>query len=244
MDNIIFTRWSGKYCTVDEVSDSVMEQYPNLSKKTIIWKINQLVKNKRITRVGRGVYLVSYKAKFSQSISNTAKRVCKILTESLKYLDLTITDTSTLGEFMTLRPFSTVVNIEVRKAAINAAVTTLRREKVQVYIKSDYPKLERYVDSNQPILISKELSVNPTMQKDSNVRLATIEKILVDLVSDADIYGQYQDTELLNIYRNATEMYAINYSQLLKYAAARGKKEEVVSNLQETSEYMKVRHLL
>ena len=244
MEDMIITQWSGKYCTIEEISLSVMMAYPNISRKTIVWKINQLIKKEKIIRVGRGVYLIAYKKKFKQIISTAAGEACKILAENLRYLEITLTDTSSLGELMVLQPFSSIINFEVKKTAVNAVVSTLRKEKIPAYRKNDYPQLERYVESIQPILVKPELSVNPNMPKDNNIRLATIEKILVDLVCDADIYGQYQDSELSNIYYNATELYAVNYSQILKYAAARGRKDDVIKNLLETSEYMKVRSLL
>jgi len=244
MEDLIIAQWSGKYCTIDDISSSVMAVCPKISRKTIIWKINQLIKEDKTVRVGRGVYLIAYKEKFKQTVSVSAGQACKVLSDNLKYLDVTLTDTTSLGELMVLQPFSSIINFEVKKAAVNAVVSTLRKEKIPAYRKNDYPQLERYVESNQPILVRPELSVNPTMPKNNNLRLATIEKILVDLVCDTDIYGQYQDSELSNIYRNATELYAINYSQILKYAAARGKKDDVIKSLQETSEYMKVRFLL
>jgi len=244
MENIIIAQWCGKYCTIDDISSSVMAVCPNISRKTIIWKINQLIKEDKIVRVGRGVYFIGNKRKFKQTISVAAGQACKVLADNLRYLEVTLTDTSALGELMVLQPFSSIINLEVKKAAVSAVVSTLRKEKIPAYRKNDYPQLERYVESIQPILVKPELSVNPSMPKYNNVRLATIEKILVDLVCDADIYGQYQDNELSNIYNNATELYAVNYSQILKYAAARGRKDDVVKNLQETSEYMKVKSLL
>ena len=244
MEDVIIAQWSGKYCTIDDISSSVMAICPKISRKTIIWKINQLIKEDKVVRVGRGVYFIAYKRKFEQTVSVTAGQACKILADNLKYLEVTLTDTSSLVELMVLQPFSSIINLEVKKAAVSAVVSTLRKENIPAYRKNDYPRLERYVDSIQPVLVKPELSVSPAMPKDNNVRLATIEKILVDLVCDADIYGQYQDSELSNIYKNATELYAINYSQILKYAAARGKKDDVVKSLQETSEFIKVRSLL
>lgn len=244
MEDVIIAQWSGKYCTIDDISSSVMAVYPKISRKTIIWKINQLIKEDKVVRAGRGVYLIEYKRKFKQTVSVAAGQACKILADNLKYLEVTLTDTSSLGELMVLQPFSSIINLEVKKAAVSAVVSTLRKEKIPAYKKNDYPQLECYIDSIQPVLVKPELSVNPAMPKYNNVRLATIEKILVDLVCDADIYGPYQDSELSNIYKNATELYAINYSQILKYATARGKKDDVIKRLQESSEFMKVKSLL
>ncbi|MDR1193690.1 MAG: hypothetical protein LBK98_05935 [Peptococcaceae bacterium] len=123
-------------------------------------------------------------------------------------------------------------------------MSALRGEGVDAYAKKDYRALERYISSSQPFVVRPELTVNPNLPRRKNIRAANLEKLLVDLVCDKDIYGQYQGEELRNIYRNATEGYAVNYSRMLRYAAARKKKAPVLELLRETGEYNKIRSLL
>lgn len=236
--------WGKKYCTIDEIVDSLTVENAQVSRQTVIWSINDLVKQGKAVRVGRGVYLIAPKKQFSPVMSATAKSACSLLADKFRYLDVTVTDTGFLSEFMNLQPFSTVVTLEVKKSAVNAILSAMRKAGFDAYDKNDYPKMERYITTAQPILIRPELAINPTIAKDCNVRLANIEKTLVDLVCDEDIYGQYQGEELQNIFQNATKRYAINYSQLLKYAGARKRKETVMQILQNTDEYQKVRNLL
>lgn len=236
--------WGKKYCTIDEIVDSLTVENAQVSRQTVIWSINDLVKQGKAVRVGRGVYLIAPKKQFSSVMSATAKSACSLLADKFRYLDVTVTDTGFLSEFMNLQPFSTVVTLEVKKSAVNAILSAMRKAGFDAYDKNDYPKMQRYITTAQPILIRPELAINPTIAKDCNVRLANIEKTLVDLVCDEDIYGQYQGEELQNIFQNATKRYAINYSQLLKYAGARKRKETVMQILQNTDEYQKVRNLL
>lgn len=236
--------WGKKYCTIDEIVDSLTVENAQVSRQTVIWSINDLVKQGKAVRVGRGVYLIAPKKQFSPVMSATAKSACSLLADKFRYLDVTVTDTGFLSEFMNLQPFSTVVTLEVKKSAVNAILSAMRKAGFDAYDKNDYPKMQRYITTAQPILIRPELAINPTIAKDCNVRLANIEKTLVDLVCDEDIYGQYQGEELQNIFQNATKRYAINYSQLLKYAGARKRKEAVMQILQNTDEYQKVRNLL
>ncbi len=244
MKEKILEIWSGKYCTIDEIADLLAAENAQVSRQTVIWSINDLVKQGKAVRVGRGVYLIAPKKQFHPVMSATAKSACSLLADKFRYLDITVTDTGFLGEFMNLQPFSTVVTLEVKKSAVNAVLSAMRKEGFDAYNKNDYPKMERYITTAQPIFIRPEFAVNPTMAKEGNVRLANIEKTLVDLVCDEDIYGQYQGEELQNIFQNATKRYAINYSQLLKYAGARKRKETVMQILQNTDEYQKVRNLL
>lgn len=66
----------------------------------------------------------------------------------------------------------------------------------------------------------------------------------MDLVCDDRLYGQYQGTELENIFKNATEKYAINYSQMMKYALARKRRADVEILLNSIDNFRKVRSLL
>jgi hypothetical protein len=181
---------------------------------------------------------------FQATVSDSAKSACALLAEKFRYLVMTVTDTVSLSEFMNLLPFSTVVTLEVKKAAVDGVLSALRKSGADAYAKQDFTQMERYVSSTQTIVVRPELSVNPNLKKEGNLRRANLEKILVDMVCDQDIYGQYQGEELQNIYIGATERYAINYSQMLKYAAARKKKPNVIELLQDTNEFRKVRDLL
>jgi hypothetical protein len=240
MKEDMLSRFARQYCSVDKIA----AKYPDTPRKNLIWNINDLVKRDKISRVGRGVYYFSPKPPFQAAVSDSAKNICAMLAEKFRYLDVTVTDTASLSEFMNLLPFSTVVTIEVKKAAVDGVLSTLRKGGIDAYAKQDFTQMERYVSSAQPVVVRPELAANPSLVKEGNLRRANLEKILVDMVCDQDIYGQYQYEELQNIYSGAAERYAINYSQMLKYAAARKKKPHVIGLLQNTTEFRKVRDLL
>jgi len=240
MKENMLSRFAGQYCSVDQIA----AEYPDTSRKTVIWNINDLVRQGKISRVGRGVYCFAPKPPFQAAVSDSAIDACAMLAGKFRYLDVTVTDTASLSEFMNLLPFSTVVTLEVKKAAVDGVLSALRKSGTDAYAKQDFTQMERYVSSMQPVVVRPELASNPTLTKEGNLRRANLEKILVDMVCDQDIYGQYQGEELQNIYSGAAERYAINYSQMLKYAAARKKKPDVIGLLQDTNEFQKVRGLL
>jgi len=244
MKEEILSKYNGQYCTIDDIVGFIEGLNNEASRKTIIWNINDLVRRGKAARYGRGVYGFTNKARFNPILSETTKQACTLLHEKFQYLVMTVTDTSILGGFMSLQPFSTVAVIETRKSAAKAILSALRNEGVEAYEKIDYPKFEKYVSSSHPIVIRPELTVNPNLPQENNIRIANLEKLLVDLVCDESIYGQYQGDELHNIYQNATDRYAINYSQMIKYAAARKKKDPVVDILSGTVVFSEVKRLI
>lgn len=244
MKEEILKKYDGKYCSINEITAFAERLNEKTSRKTVVWSVNDLVRQGKATRFGRGVYGFMAKPRFVPEVGEAANRACSLLSERFRYLVVTVTDSNVLGQFMNLQPFSTVVVIEAKKTATAAVQSALRQAGIEAYAKSDYSRIERYITSSQPFIVRPELSVNPSLPQKSNIRTANLEKLLVDLVCDEDIYGQYQGEELLNIYKNATERYAVNFSQILKYAAQRKKKAPVVELLQGTVVYNKIRSLV
>ena len=239
----IMTRFSGQCCTIDDIVRFTEALNAGTPRGTVIWNVNDLVKQGKAVRIGRGVYEFAARRKWHPTIGELARSICSLLAEDFKYLDVTVTDSCILGLLMNMQPFSSVVVIETRKTAVDAVLLRLRNKGIEAYAKKDFKRLEKYITASQYVLIRPELSVNPALPKEKNVYIASIEKILVDLVCDADIYGQYQGEELKNIYQNAASDYAVNYSQILRYAAARKRKAAVLECLRKTTEYQKVEAL-
>ena len=244
MKEEILNKFNGQYCSIHDIVTYIEGLNGETSRKTIIWNINDLVRRGKAVRFGRGIYGFMPKVRFKPIIGEAARRACSLLYDRFRYLDVTVTDSGVLGQFMILQPFSTIVVMEAKKSATGAVLSALRREGIDAYAKKDYRVLEQYISSAQPFVVRPELSVNPNLPRENNIRSANLEKMLVDLICDEDIYGQYQGEELHNIYRNATDGYVVNYSQMLKYAASRKKKPAVLEMLQEISEYKKIMSLL
>jgi len=55
-----------------------------------------------------------------------------------------------------------------------------------------------------------------------------IEKILVDLYCDKNLFVSYQGDELSNIWRDAFKKYLVNISTMVNYSRRKGKQKEIV----------------
>jgi hypothetical protein len=62
-----------------------------------------------------------------------------------------------------------------------------------------------------------------------------IEKILVDLCADSDIFSFLQGSEMLNIFENALGKYTVNTNRLLRYAKRRNKEKDIRNILNQIS---------
>ncbi len=197
-----------------------------------------------MVRTGRGVYRFSSQKEFSPNLSYSTSAITDFISNQFKYMAATISDSSWLNEFMVQQPFSSVVVLEVGDSAVNSVVSKLRAENFDAFPKSDFKYLEAYSKSAQPIVVSKTLQTTATKKKDKLIRLAKLEKLLVDVICEPDIYGQYQGWELENIFKNSIEKYAVNFSQMLKYATNRGRKKDVEKLLDLTEGFLQYKETL
>ena len=241
---LILGEFEGRNSSIQEIIEFVNKSGKTFSRQTIIWNVNDLIKQGKAVRVGRGAYSFIKKSPFVLTLSDQCVNVCSIIKVNFKYLKITVTDTSCLNQFMNLQPFTSIILIETKKVAVDAVISTLRNNQIESFAKKDFLRMEKYNRSAQIVLVGPERITNPTLKCEENICYANLEKILVDLACDERLYGQYQGTELENIFKNSSEKYAINYSQMLKYALARKRRPQIEALLGTTENFRKVRSLL
>jgi len=236
------TNFKNKFAKIEDIFEfaSASEAEKDAIRKALTRYANKGI----LFRAGRGLYGFYAKTIYSPRLNEQTKKIVDILRENFPYLEFTITDTTFLSDLMNLQPMSTTLVIETMESAIDPIISALRKANITAYEQKDYPKMERYIKNSMVILVRSQMASAPSPIKSEQAKFASLEKILVDLVSDDEIFAQYQNTELENIYQSAVEKYAVNYSKLLKYAKARNRKAECISLLEQTQEYNQVRDLL
>ena len=130
------------------------------------------------------------------------------------------------GKFITI--------IEVEKEVMQSVFNLLQNSHQHVFISPSQEIINNYLyNSKLPIVIEKLISEAPT-QKIKNLETTTIEKILVDLLSDTDLFSAFQGRELYNIYEIAFARYYINISKMKRYAKRRSKFKKLEDILSQT----------
>lgn len=113
--------------------------------------------------------------------------------------------------------------VEVARSNFNTVLVTLKKHFPDVVdIRKAYLMID---DLHDFILVKPMVSEAPLFEQDSFVA-PTLEKQLVDRIADKEYAGE-TDEEKLQTYQRSFEQYPVNLSRLLRYAARKGKKEEV-----------------
>lgn len=121
------------------------------------------------------------------------------------------------GKFYTL--------IEVPKENIQPVFYFLSERKKNVFLDPDVETLDLYTTQHRSSIIIKPLVTEAPIQNIQNINTTSLEKMLVDLFVDTELFSALQGTERSIIFKTAFERYTINFDKMLRYADRRRKKE-------------------
>ncbi len=208
-----------------------LEYEPNLKKATFGWRVYDLRQKGIIRTIAKGVYALSSKPEYKPHLSEKARKIARLFVIKLSGSNYCISETSWLNEFSIHQTNSSAIVLEVEKDLLDSAFFTLKDEIKDLYLQPSPKEMEMYVlEKEDPVVLKSLISRSPTQEKrDKNltINLPQLEKLLVDVYCDRQIYFFYSGVEFRNIFNNAFDRYTINLSRLRNYAKRRGKGMEV-----------------
>ena len=107
----------------------------------------------------------------------------------------------------------------------------LQETKNNVFLNPNRYEVETYLLTGRNNIIVKNLLAESPIQLKDKIYVPKIEKIMVDLFTDKDLFVMYQGKELANIFEAFFESYSINQSTLNRYATKRKVKERLMNFL-------------
>jgi len=124
--------------------------------------------------------------------------------------------------------------IEVEKGSEENVFYFLSDIQENVFLNPSKDILDKYANRNESIVIIKNLITDAPLQDVEQVKIPSIEKILVDLIVDIRLFTGYQGRDLDSIIENAFQYNTINKDTLLRYAERRRKKLFVKERIYKT----------
>ena len=202
----------------------------NVKKTTVKWRVYELVDKGIIQRIGRGKYKLGKQKEFTPVISNENKSLYSTLKEEFPFLDISIWTTQWVAQWMLHIPGTYQTIIEVEKGSEENVFYFLSDIWQNVFLNPSKDILNKYAKTEEPLIIIKNLVTDSPLQIVDKVQTPSIEKILVDLIVDTELFSAYQDRDLNSIIENAFEYNTIKMDKLLRYAGRR-RKETMVADL-------------
>jgi len=133
-----------------------------------------------------------------------------------------------LNEFSNLQSFNFIVIVEVEDNFSESVFEKLFEiELNNVYLNPTKKEINSYITRNKISYIVRKLITKAPIVTFNDVKYPTLEKIIVDLICDKNIFMSYTSSELVSICKNILRKYTINKSRLNNYSRRRGKLKEV-----------------
>lgn len=205
--------------------------FPELSTKTIPWKINQLKAENLIYQTGRGIYTFDFKPEFNTEISLKSKRVYN-KTKSFVSTDLVVWDTEVLDLIIERENEKRATFLLVQKDELNELFEQMQSMSKPVYLEPNQEIIQRYIlPQNDVILLYPLISETPTDHIGDYV-LPTLEGILVNAWLLSENYLKPLDYSISEIFECAFRKYNVNKNKLLRYASRRDQRKEIEQLIQ------------
>jgi hypothetical protein len=207
---------------------------PSISTNAVNLRIHNLVKSGILQRKGYGLYALGIESRFIPTLGDEMEALYLKLNTKFPFLSFCIWDTFFINEFMLHQPAKHYILIETEPEAQEAVFYFLKQLYNPVFLNPDNKTLSLYASDYQLSYLVTHLVTEAPLQEINTIPTVTIEKMLVDIFCDQDIFIAQQGEEMSVIFREAFSKYTINSSKLLRYSGRRRKKEVLMQYLEKT----------
>lgn len=209
------------------------EEYPRAKLNTLDWHIHTLLEQGKLVRQGRGAYTVANNESFLSSFTPTLPEELSEIGQRLgRKFPLTTTcfwTTSVLHSFVVQQPMINYWLVEAERHAVDAILDCMLNDAfisgllIPIIRADDLALMERYTPDRSIILLVKPLiSEAPMLQNDEELTVPTLEKIIVDLVADVNVFSLFEE-ELPSLFIDLSHRFLLNQDRIRRYARRRHK---------------------
>lgn len=206
-----------------------------ISKVTLSWYLNEMVKDSKLFKLGRGIY-TSHSISTTEYIPILDKKIIKVaraISSMYPFTHVSVFNGSMLANFQQHLSVNNIHYIEVSRDSMEAVFHYLKKKGFTSYLNPDKTFVYNNIDLSKEAFIVKPLITESPLINVKGVNTPKLEKILVDILCDDDM--DYLHGEEWNyIFDNAITMYSINITSMLRYASRRNAKafiEKAIKNV-------------
>lgn len=206
---------------VSDLYSFYSKKEPGIKQSTIYLRIKTLVKSGVLQRIGRGQYHLGKNEVFIPQVTRKMKDIEKIIGNKFLLTKYCQWELSCVNQFSQHLINFNVQLVDVERDVLDSMYYALKEKFSKVMLVGNlYDGISEFKDT---IIVRPLISEAPT-QKSNNTYVATLEKVLVDLATDAEFIS-FQGNEIYTIFRTAFKKYTLNRNTMLRYATRKHKKE-------------------
>lgn len=211
-----------------ELFSSLLDVEPDLKYSTFKWRVYSLREEGLIKNVGRGLYSIGGDLPVFHAPANRKNLLMNnYIKELFPYVDFSIWNTRWLSDYMLHQPMNYITLLDVDPDASSSVFNKLksRWENTTVLYRPTAEEFDRYAVGVENLVIVKDLISEAPIEQANGVSSPTLEKIIVDLFTEKDIFAAFSGRELFTIFNELDSQYSISRTKLLRYAQRRSAQE-------------------
>lgn len=192
-----------------------------LSEASFYKKVEELVKNGQIVRVGRNVYSLpdNKRLAYEYKYSELAEEVAREIAQQYPYVNFSIFEFVQLNDFVNHLIAHNVIFLSVEAEIMDFVFETLRDKYPGKVLINPTVEIYHQYWSDDMIVLGKLTTEAPKGQKASwHTRL---EKMLVDIMAEPLLLASISRAEYPHIYEDAFDRYIVDENGLFRYASRR-----------------------
>ena len=226
-----------KTFTRNELFEFYLQNEPGLNSNTFAWRIYHLKKNGIIKEIGRGLYSIYDKNKYSLQLNKNLEKTAHNISKTFTDITFCISESNWINEFSNHQFSNIFTIIEIEKDYLESVFFNLKKSTNNIFLKPNETEMERYISDVDNAIILIPLITRAPIQKSKNGKyyIPTLEKLLIDIYIKNSPYFFLTDSEIETSLINALTKYNINQTTLLAYAERRGKKKNILEFLKENN---------
>jgi hypothetical protein len=213
--------------TKEDIAEKFKDNGLIITDVALTGKIFRWRKNNLIHDIAKGKYVINFKSTFVPEPDKFIGKVSKLYNSKYEDVDYCLWSTNWLSIFMHHIPFNSFYVLETDKDVCESAFYHLKDNGINAYYIPSGEQIEKYVLPEDDSIIIRPLITRAPCIKQEKITIASIEKILVDIFCDQNIYYLYSGREQRWIFENILNAYNINFSTLLSYAERRKRHREL-----------------
>ncbi|MBL0912276.1 MAG: hypothetical protein IBJ09_07875 [Bacteroidia bacterium] len=201
-------------------------EFPELTDAAVSWRLHDMKSQGLIQSCGYGNYTLSEKHAFLPVVSARLKRLYHKIHREFPFIEACVWDSRWFNNFMQHQLFRFYLVIEVEKGAAESVFNALTDFNTNVFLDPDKNVFDRYVSNFDEVIIVKPLISEAPLIEHDGIKLASLEKLLIDVLADKVLFAAQQQ-ELGYIYQSVQQKYNLNVSRMRRYARRRNQSDRL-----------------
>ena len=195
--------------------------------------LSELAKEKKLVRIGQGVYAIAQKQAFTYKPSESVKEIYLKMKTELPFTDFCVYDGNILSSIQHHLSINHAIYVETNRDAVESVFIRLKELYKNVYRQPSSAFMYDYIDLREECIIVKTLVTESPLMEVDGIKVPTLEKLLVDTQKDAD-FDYLRGSESANMFQLAFDQYTINPQRLIRYAKRRSISQEIQELINQT----------